>query len=760
MSYTPPAGGAIAVELASGAYTPPASSALNFELASGGGATGQVEFVNVHGALALVGFVPSKVLVKHTMPYGTLTVVGYTPVARITKKSILSVTGALSVAGFLPSAKSTKVSSVTATGALALSLKQPTYFKGKTEQIAAKGSLTITGYSGITHTRVSRAVIPTATLTLAAYPITHGMLKKLGVWGSLALAAGTVASQRQKIRAEIVSRYFTPDVTVSNSGEVVLTAYPPTYAYRVRNGVVGQYGSIYFISAQIVGMYTDRILSYVQSEYQIQGTVASSITALYTTKNTNTVRASVEGKYRFTIVSGVEARYSVVQNVTVRKSVVSSYTMVQVFKVRAGVASLYSALSNSRVTSAVTSTYSFQRRIDASVFSAYALTSPIRKEIACYYNLASILKARAEVVGIYSGTASQVLTITEEPYLEYQGGRVGVTEAEISVAEGDYAWKATVVLSNVSDYARFRQDQPFSLVVNTERFEFIVDSKEMDRSNPANHAMKLLGISPSAKLTSPRFLSTTYLWDIFMQASEIAEELIPGVDWQVLDWGIPAYRMAVQDTTPIEAVRVLAEAIGAVLESNIDGTLYVRSLFPVSVPNYPTTTPAHTLVEATDILSVNESYVSYDTFNRLVVTDISQDIADSLEWIADYTESTTGTIRAFLYPWRSAIRLTHTGLSGVSIGDPVQGMVSHEEVIEIFQGAASTEYPIHHIESVEYEAANTGAVLFDVDSRSFTVGGPSFNSVIRIVYWTRSLDYRVSLPEARPTQFLLESEPL
>ena len=87
-------------------------------------------------------------------------------------------------------------------------------------------------------------------------------------------------------------------------------------------------------------------------------------------------------------------------------------------------------------------------------------------------------------------------------------------------------------------------------------------------------------------------------------------------------------------------------------------------------------------------------------------------------------------------------------------------LTSHEEIIEVFQGQGGTAYPIFSVSSIEYEAQDTGGIIFDPDSRTFTVGGPSFNSVIRLVYVSRSLDYRVALPEVRPTQFLLESAQL
>jgi hypothetical protein len=404
--------------------------------------------------------------------------------------------------------------------------------------------------------------------------------------------------------------------------------------------------------------------------------------------------------------------------------------------------------------------YSYNTRVWQEAQSPYSLTSPVRKEVRAFYTVENAIRATGTLAGIYSAPDSQVFTITEAPYVEYSGTRLGVEEAELSISEGEYAWKAVVVLTHVTDYAKLKQDQPFTVVIGSERYEFIVDSKEMSRNSPANHGMKLLGISPAAKMTNPRHIPTTYLWDYFAQASDIAEELLPGVDWQVVDWGIPAYRLGVQDSTPIDTVQVLAAAVGAVVESDIDGSLHVRSLFPVSVPNYGTTTPDHILIEATDILRVNEAYVTVDTHNRLIITDVSQDIADTLEWIEDYEGARTGIVRAYIYPWRSAVSLKHSGVPGVTINAPDLGMTEHEEIVEVFQGQGSTQYPIHHVTSVEYEASNVGALLFDVDSRSFTVGGPSFNSVIRVVYWTRSLDYRVSLPEARPTQFLLESASL
>ena len=778
MAYTPPAGGAIVVELSdSSAYTPPASNAIVVDLATEEGATGLIGFVNVTGSLSLAGYGLSKTTVAQTMPSATLTLAGYLPSFHTTKDSSVNVTGAVSLAGYHPSDKSIQSSQITAYGQLSLATYQPTYFCGNTQTIAENATIVVEGNSAITHTRVSHATIPLATLTLAAQPFTQQVLQPLGVIGELALNPQASIVHRQRIRREIVSRYYTPDVTLDNAGEIVVTGYAIAgHKQRIRRGVSGKYGMMYSVAKAITGQYTGRTSKSVTASYNVQTLVVGATEAAYSLENTDRVLSTIEGCYRMPVASGIASLYSMTQNTAIRNAVFSSYSLVQPipvraavsaayelvqnFLVRAGVESGYSTLASTIIASSVESSYSYRAMVRKAVGASYSMTSPVAAGVSCYYDIDSIVRARNSVMGIYSASNSQVIAITTAPYIEYFGARIGLSEAELTISEGDYAWKASVVLTHVTDYAKLKQDQPFSVIIGSERYEFIVDSKEMDRSNPANHAMKLLGISPSAKMTTPRHVATSYLWDNYVQATAVAQELLPGVDWQVMDWGIPAYRLAVQDSTPIETVKVIAGAIGATLESNIDGTLYVRSLFPVSVPNYATTTPAHVFIEDTDILRVNESYVTVDVFNRLVITDISQDISDSLEWIPDYEEATTGIMRAFLYPWRSAVSLRHTGVPGIFIDAPNLGMESHEEVIEVFQGEGQTGYPIHHVEGIQYEASNVGSLVFDVDSRSFTVGGPSFNSVIRLVYWTRSLDYRVSLPTTRPTQFLLESEPL
>lgn len=745
MSYTPPSGGAVNVELAgAGAYVPPASNVLEFDLALSEGSSGNTQFITVTGSVSVSGFGPSSFQLGHTLPVADISIQAFEPSYTISRTSILDVAGVVAVTAPEPTYTATQVSLLSDSGQVSVSSLEPTYFKGFTTTIDAIGQTSLDVGGEITTSTLSGFIAPVGEITVTSYQPTQVMQQVLSVVGSVQLNTDSIA-QVQKIRSEVGVKYFTPDVTLDAAGEVTLQGFAPSsHGMKIRKETSLMYSGTYPVRAQVASPYTSRVAKEAGVTYSIYGTMVSEKSVQYGVKVTDRVVSEVQAGYRFPVSSETSLLYGIRENLPIRTSVTAPYTMV----------------ANVNVRSSVEVNYAFNTRLVATVGAVFNMTEPVVSEKAALFTIEAARKAKATVSCVYSMPAAQVIAIVAEPYVEYFGERLGVESADVETSEGEKYWKASIVLTHVSDYVKLKQDQPFAVVIGSERFEFIVDTKELDRGNPANYEMKLFGISPLIKFDHPRHVATSYLWDQFAQAKAVAEELIPTIDWHVLDWGIPAYRLAVQNATPVGVVSVLAQAIGATLESGIDGVPYVRSLFPVSVPDYWSVTPSHILLESTDIITVSESYVSFGTYNRLTITDVSNDISDSLEWIPDYDQSTTGTMRAFLYPWRSGVELKHTGLPGVFIDSPTMGMERHEEIIEVFQSQGSTQYPIHHVESVQYEASNVGSLVFDIDSRSFTVSGPLFNSVIRLVYWTRSYDYRVAMPEARPTQFLLESAPL
>lgn len=755
MAYAPPSGGNIVVELSSAsAYVPPSASALNVDLAVEEGSSGDVSYITAYGALALAPAASVQATVSHSVSASGLTITGYVPTYATTKTSLVSAYGTLSLASAFPAYKAR---STVGAGALSLQAHQPVYFMGYTQTVSAQGSLSMS--AGGVAKQAQTHQIPAETLTVAPQAVSFSSVSTIGA-GGLVLAGLPIAGEKRVVHAEVECIYFYPNITLAASGSLSLEAFSPTTSLRIRNEIDAPCGLMAQVAAGIVCPYTYRLSAGIEGGYSVWGRLIAEYVGQYSIKPTNRVVKEVEAPYKHPIATAYEAIYSVVTAIGVRGSIDSYYSVQQAIRVLSSVESPYALRTNVRTLASIESSYTYYSLVREAIASLFSLTSPVAGDVVSPYSFEAAAKARAEVVGLYSIPASRVITIDTPPYVEYAGRVLPIEEAEVSIAEGDYSWTCTAIITNVADYAQLRLDQRFALVIGSERYEFVVDGKELDRSAPANYGMRVTGISPSSLLASPRCVSASYAWDTVTTASGIAKELIPELSWYPIDWVLPAYRFSVQSSTPVEAVRTLAEAIGAVLESEIDGSLYVRSKYPVSVEGYADSPVSHTLLEETDILSVSESYVSSEKFNRLIITDIEQSISDSLEWIEDYAGATTGVVRAYLYPWRTAVSLLHTGVAGVSIAEPVTTLTSHEEIIEVFQGQGGTAYPIFSVSSIEYEAQDTGGIIFDPDSRTFTVGGPSFNSVIRLVYVSRSLDYRVALPEVRPTQFLLESAQL
>lgn len=757
MPYTPPSAGEILVELAgTTTYTPPSAYALNVELAASESASGVTSYVTSTAGRAVTAYSLRPSLLSHTIPSAGLEITAYEPSYATTLESIIDLASALVItANAVTYAATTEVEA----GGLTITALQPTYFSGFINYLGVVGAISVAPQPALSFT-IDQNPAPSGALAIAGLVPSFSTTTDIDAVGSLYIKGKAIAGAIFRIHKEVVSAYSMPDITLDVSGSLEVAGYDVTSLYKIAAGFDIPCVLTTPVAASVEAVYHARIANAIVSTYALRAVIAAGKDSFYAIKNTQPVAKGVDCPYRFPLTKAIVSPYSLTQNTEVRKTVVSTYALKQSQTVQASVDAPYNLIVNSVVRVGVVAAYSSTEFVRTSIVSSYALTQPVAKEVQSPYALDPVTMARVGVEGVYSLLDSQVIAITVPPYVSYAGRVLPIEEAEVSIAEGEYAWTCTVILTNVSDYVLLKQDQPFTVVIGSESYAFIVDSKELDRGAPANYGIKLLGISPSASKTTPRKVAANYVWETAKQASEIAEELLPGIDWQVIDWGIPAYRLAMESSTPIEVVRTLADAIGATLETEIDGSLYVRSLFPVSVPSYDSRTPAHVFLESIDILNVNESYVAAEVFNRLVITDVEQSISDSLEWIEDYQDATTGIIRAFLYPWRSPVSLLHTGVPSVTIGAGSTVLEQHSEIIEVFKGQGETAYPIHHVESIQYEAQNVGALVYDIDSRSFTVGGPSFNSVIRVVYWTRSLDYRVSLPEARPTQFLLESAPL
>jgi hypothetical protein len=344
-----------------------------------------------------------------------------------------------------------------------------------------------------------------------------------------------------------------------------------------------------------------------------------------------------------------------------------------------------------------------------------------------------------------------------------------IFRARVFKDEADVHWVCNVELASVEDYATFNQDDPFTLSVFGELFEFIVDSKELTRNSPANVTAVINGISPTALKDFPRAEPYSVTHDVAVMAQVAAETALgESIDWQMVDWLIPAYRLVAENASPLEFAKLIVEAAGGVLESKIDGTFLARHKYPVSPVDYPEIVADHTFAESDKILSVTEQFVPGKIVNKIRILDQDTNFNDVIEFIADPDDPLQGDLNVYPGPWRTTVQLLTTSPTAVITLTPYDPLEQTRlitdteddelgELVEILNSEGQTTYPVDSIDSVVWISNTLGTVSAEPGSNTIRTSSTTEGyGLLRIKYNTRFLRYRAVSNEALPAQFILE----
>lgn len=339
---------------------------------------------------------------------------------------------------------------------------------------------------------------------------------------------------------------------------------------------------------------------------------------------------------------------------------------------------------------------------------------------------------------------------------------IAVRSVSLYADEGSPYWQCDIELIDARDYGRLPRDTAFEVEVFGLVFAMIADKRELRRSvsddGDYSSVARISGLSPACRHASPRARPITRTWDAPILASAACAELVGAVDWAMVDWMIPAHRLAATDAAPLDVARNLVAAAGGLLESLPDGSLRARAKWPVSVPDFATATPDH-LFSDRDLFGADESPTNDALVNRVRIIDVEGAQQDRLEFVADPGDALRGELRVFPSPWRGNLTLRHTrGSPPVYLGAAREGSESQTETVEFVAGQASVRYPIAVLGSVEWLAVNLGAVAFEPFSSALSAGGAEGYSLARVTYTTRFLRAAANASEATTAQFLLEDQ--
>ena len=423
-------------------------------------------------------------------------------------------------------------------------------------------------------------------------------------------------------------------------------------------------------------------------------------------------------------------------------------------KVAADLASSYDAMA--QVAANLGILYSLMGVIANDLTVDYDGTNPVAGDMAVKYDLTPLNKVVTDLKVQLSYSNETVVIATGVPTMTHNGRLVAITEASISSSESDVGWRGSITLAEQADYALITTGDTVVVDYFGEIYTFIVASKNLSRTH-GNIRMSLVCDSPAVQYSGKYATSITKVWEVDVMASAIADEVIPaGVAWNTVDWLIPAFRMGIADGSPLDIVKRLASAVGAVVDADMTGALIVRPKYPVPMNTLGTAALDHTYTDDADNLSVEEDFAYTKRVDQFRISDSGAGYADTIEFVPDLVRQNEGEVRVYLSPWRTNYIVRHTKLAGFTLTGGVETVETITETIQVLAGVARTSKPILGLVSVISLDIDLGGYTFVIGDREVhaVVAG---ESLITLTYEARYMQYAAVGTIGDMAQILVEA---
>lgn len=351
----------------------------------------------------------------------------------------------------------------------------------------------------------------------------------------------------------------------------------------------------------------------------------------------------------------------------------------------------------------------------------------------------------------------QVMTVA--PYVSINNHIIDISSLDISHDEGSPYYECSLTLSNPLDYRYFVRDTFFTVTLFDKNYVFVVDERSYSRSaneQTIDFTASITGLSPLCMYDQPRSVMLTQTWEEYRTASSIVEELLGEVTWGIVDWVVPWYRVSANNSSPLSVARQLVEAAGGVIESQPNGIINVRHLYPTPVNEYQIV-PAHHLLGSHHIYSMNEGSGNNVLVDRVRIRDLDGSEQDQFEFELDEGSSYTGVLKAYLSPWRENINIYTTRGPVVVLGARIDKTEELEEIIEFTEGRGSSKRPIMNLISASWLSDDLGGFVYNDYDTQITAANGGY-SLLSIKYVARYFEVRVSVHENNTSaQFILET---
>ena len=619
-----------------------------------------------------------------------------------------------------------------------------------------------------------------------------------------------------KIRVAHESRYSTHLAKghIAQYGCRVAIAHEASFTYRVAGSNKAEYTTTvpvqaakessyrlwnrYPLAKQHAAPYTYRVMAALPSTYSVPERVKVAASALYgdlpraaaaskaNYDDAAVIQSALWGTYDLQprLYAAMQSDYGDTNKVRCENAVLygdlprvkhSNYAPYSVpTQVRAGNTAPYGAAFKVRAKSAAV--YSMYPVVRAAMASPYTGTVPVVTDYSTKWDLLDMNPVARDNKSFWSIDRDPAVPINTMATLLVGGRLLPIADAVVSQSEESTPWEARVRLTNLADYVGISDGDAVVLSIGGEDYRLIVTGKSISRGGPAQVDAQISAKSAVVLLDTP-FAQTFSFNNIEATfARDTVEYLLgPVTEWNLPNWAIPAFRLAFEGVTPLEAAKRLVGASGGLIVADKDGSLIVQSKFPVPTPGYGQVEVAHTFTDSEDTLSVSEDHEAREGYNQFRIREGEAGFQDRLEYLPDQiptgglngdgtpaTEDSpdSGIVRAYPSPYRNTFKLYVAQEVGATVMVP-KGEVVHDERQELVtfdKGVVGLSYPIYELVNIEWHSQALGGLSFDPGGTTLTASTDVNQGygLATVTYRTKAFEYTTTGVRGTSALILME----
>jgi len=365
------------------------------------------------------------------------------------------------------------------------------------------------------------------------------------------------------------------------------------------------------------------------------------------------------------------------------------------------------------------------------------IVAQARAEMEHLYEITDVVRVMAASTRLYSHV--EVPSIINPGLVQsvtVAGQVIDPISIDIAWKRSEYVITGSIELATSADYQLFKRGQNITVLLHGDEYLLTVEAKSRRRVHGSAWTYTVHCLSPAALILA-RPYAQTLTGELTGMASALAAQLggVVTINWSTVDWFIPPATWNVTDQDPLELLRTLAAAAGAILVSERDGSLTVESAYIVPVPQWSEAAPAAVINEVLDIYEAAEGNEHRAGYNRYLVSD-QMTSSDSYRMEDEVVDENLHYIRVYQTPWIDDFTLRHTGGDWVFLEDLGVEERQETEIVEFVSGEARTAYPIYGVSELVWKQVSLGTVITSEDGR--IVSSIDGESLAEITYTTRA----------------------